>query len=99
LRTLYNEYYNSGLVIIGQHLGDGSETRSLVNLQNQIEQLKINYIVTQDLTMKNWYARNASYVPTYFLIDRQGHLRYKQVGGGNPVLEEAILALLTETVP
>lgn len=93
------EYYNSGLVIIGQHVGDSSQTRSLSNLQTQIAELQINYIVTQDLTMENWYVRNASYVPAYFLIDRQGRLRYKQTGGGNPALEEAILALLTEPAP
>lgn len=96
LRDLYIKYYNSGLIVIGQHLGDGAETRSLTNLQNQIATLGINYVVIQDLAMTNWYARSTSAVPAYYLIDRQGHLRYRQVGGGNPALEQAILTLLAE---
>lgn len=97
MRSLYNRYYNSGLIVIAQHVGDGPQTRSLANLQEQIAVLGINYVVIQDLSLRNWYVRSATGVPYYFLIDRQGDLRYKQVGGGNPALEQAILTLLTET--
>ena len=94
MRDLYLKYYDAGLMVIGHHLGDGSETRSLKNLQNQIAVLGINYVVIQDLSMTNWYAKTTQYVPSYYLIDRQGRLRYKQVGGGNPALEQAIITLL-----
>ena len=96
MRSLYNKYYNSGLIVIGEHLGDSSETASLQNLQEQIAVLGINYVVIQNLSGRDWYARTVSGVPYYFLIDRQGNLRYKQVGGGNPALEQAIISLLTE---
>ena len=56
----------------------------------------INYVVIQDLAHTNWYIQNASALPTYFLIDRQGHLRYKQVGSVNQSLEQAIQVLLAE---
>lgn len=82
--------------MIGQHIGDDSNTRKLENLQYQIQALGINYVVIQDLSLENWYARNTRNVPTYYLIDRQGHLRYQQVGGGNPMLEQAIITLLNE---
>jgi hypothetical protein len=98
LRALYTKYKGNGLVVIGQHIGDDAQTRSLTNLKNKIAELKINYVVIQDLTQENWYARDSQYVPTYYLIDRQGNLRYKQVGGGNPTLEQVILELLNETV-
>jgi hypothetical protein len=97
LRDLFNKYKSTGLVVIGQHIGDDANTRKLENLHSQIQTLGINYVVIQDLSHKNWYARNSQYVPTYYLIDRQGHLRYKQVGGGNPALEQVIITLLNET--
>jgi hypothetical protein len=97
LRDLFNKYKSTGLVVIGQHIGDDANTRKLENLHNQIQTLGINYVVIQDLSHKNWYAINSQYVPTYYLIDRQGHLRYKQVGGGNPALEQVIITLLNET--
>jgi hypothetical protein len=99
LRDLYNKYKSDGLVVIGQHIGDDTQTRNLTNLQREIANLGINYVVTQDLSMKNWYAKNSRHIPTYYLIDRQGHLRYKQVGGGTPALEHAIITLLAETLP
>jgi hypothetical protein len=86
-------------VVIGQHIGDDAQTRSLTNLKNEIKGLDINYVVIQDLSQDNWYARDSQYIPTYYLIDRQGNLRYKQVGGGNPALEKAIITLLAELYP
>ena len=96
MRDVYLKYHDSGLVVIGQHLGDSSETRSLTNLQNEMVRLGINYIVIQDLTHTNWYNQSTSALPTYYLIDRQGHLRFKQAGGVNQSLEQAILTLLAE---
>jgi hypothetical protein len=96
LRDLFTEYGTAGLIVIGQHIGVDANTQKLDNLRNQINILGINYVVIQDLSQDNWYSQNSRYVPTYFLIDRQGHLRYKQVGGGNPALEEAIITLLNE---
>jgi hypothetical protein len=96
LRDLFTEYGTAGLIVIGQHIGVDTSTQKLDNLRNQIKILGINYVVIQDLSQDNWYSQNSRYVPTYFLIDRQGHLRYKQVGGGNPALEEAIITLLNE---
>lgn len=98
MRDLFIKYHDSGLTVIGHHLGDGEETRNLKNLQKEIASLGINYVIIQDLSMTNWYAENAHYVPTYYVIDRQGHLRYRQVGGGNPTLEQVILTLLAEVV-
>jgi hypothetical protein len=97
LRDLYNNYQADGLVVIGQHIGDDTNTSNLDNLQYQMKNLGITYIVIQDLSQKNWYARNSQFIPTYYLIDRQGYLRYKQVGGGNPMLEQTIITLLNET--
>ena len=96
MRDLYDKYQSAGLVVIGQHIGVDANTRKLENLQNQIKTLGITYVVIQDLSQNNGYARNSQNVPTYFLIDRQGHLRYKQGGGGNPALEQAIITLLNE---
>jgi hypothetical protein len=99
LRALYNKYKGDGLVVIGQHIGDDTQTRSLTKLKNEIAGLNINYVIIQDLSQDNWYAQDSRYIPTYYLIDRQGNLRYKQVGGGNPALEQAIITLLTELHP
>lgn len=97
MRALYNKYGKYGLVAIGQHIGDDAETRSLNNLKQHMDISGINYAVIQDPSHDNGYTQNTRYLPVFFLIDRQGHLRYQQVGGVNPALEETIITLLNET--
>ena len=72
MRALYTKYKGAGLVVIGHHIGDDPQTRSLTNLKNEISGLDINYVVIQDLSQDNWYARDSLYFPTYYLIDHVG---------------------------
>ena len=98
LTSFYDQYKDEGLIVIGHHIGNSSETRDLTRLQNEMVELKINYVVLQDVSQDNWYARDTLYVPRYYLIDRQGILRYRQLGPNTQMLEEAILELLNEPV-
>lgn len=58
---------------------------------------EIEYPVTQDNSRQTWQAYDNRYWPTMYLIDKQGHLRYKHIGEGGYAMTEAVIqALLGE---
>lgn len=87
-------------MIIGNHYPEFEYERPLGNLQNAIERLEIPYAVAQDDDGKTWRAYGNRYWPTRYLIDKQGHIRYRHIGeGAYQETEAAIQALLAETYP
>jgi peroxiredoxin len=87
-------------VIIGNHYPEFEYEGNLGNLQNAIEKLEIPYAVAQDNDGKTWRAYGNRYWPTRYLIDKQGHIRYRHIGeGAYQETEAAIQALLAETYP
>jgi thiol-disulfide isomerase/thioredoxin len=99
LRDWHEKYASAGLVVIGNHFPEFSRERSLDNLKQAVVDLKVPYAVVQDNDGINWQAYNNLYWPTLYLIDKQGHIRYVQIGEGNYAeTESAIQALLDEPV-
>jgi thiol-disulfide isomerase/thioredoxin len=97
LRNWYAKYQSQGLVIIGNHFPEFSFERDLGNLKDAIQRLDIHYPVAQDNDGATWAAYNNEYWPTAYLIDKHGHIRYRQIGEGNyQQTESAIAALLNE---
>lgn len=87
-------------MIIGNHYPEFEYEGNLGNLQNAIEKLEIPYAVAQDNDGKTWRAYGNRYWPTRYLIDKQGHIRYRHIGeGAYQETEAAIQALLAETYP
>jgi thiol-disulfide isomerase/thioredoxin len=97
LREWYTKYQAQGLVIIGNHFPEFSFERDLGNLKDAVQRLDIRYPVAQDNDGKTWSAYHNEYWPTAYLIDKHGHIRYRQIGEGNyQQTEAAIAALLNE---
>jgi peroxiredoxin len=97
LRGWHETYSGQGLVIIGNHYPEFSFEQELANLQTAVEELEIPYAVAQDNDGATWKAYNARYWPTLYLIDKQGRIRYVQIGEGRyEETEKAIQALLAE---
>jgi thiol-disulfide isomerase/thioredoxin len=93
----YNTYASQGLVIIGNHFPEFASERDLDNLKHAVKQLAIPYPVAQDNEGVTWRAYNNKYWPSFFLIDKMGHIRYKHVGeGAYQETEAAIKSLLVE---
>ena len=97
LRGWHNEYYDDGLVIIGNHYPEFSYEEDLDNLKEAIVRLDVPYAVAQDNEGKTWRSYKHRYWPTLYLIDKKGHIRYVHIGEGRyQETEENIKALLAE---
>jgi thiol-disulfide isomerase/thioredoxin len=100
LKDWHETYSSQGLVIIANHFPEFFHERELKNLEFAVADLGIQYAVAQDNDGKTWRAYNNRYWPTLYLIDKNGHIRYQQIGEGNyERTEQAIQELLDETYP
>lgn len=98
LRDWHEKYTVQGLVVIGNHYPEFDYERDLNNLTDALTRLNVPYAVAQDNDGGTWQAYRTRYWPTLFLIDKQGHLRYTQIGeGAYARTEQAIQDLLKET--
>ena len=97
LKGWHSQYANQGLVIIGNHYPEFSYEADLNNLKAAVAKNEILYPVAQDNDGATWNAYKNQYWPTMYLIDKNGHLRYVQIGeGAYDQTETAIKALLAE---
>jgi thiol-disulfide isomerase/thioredoxin len=97
LREWHYKYKEQGLVIIGNHYPEFSFEEDLGNLKDAIARFDVQYPVAQDNSGDTWRAYKNHYWPTLYLIDKQGHIRYVQIGEGRyKETEENIKALLQE---
>ena len=90
-------YADQGLVVIGNHYPEFRHEEEIENLKGALERFEIAYPVAQDNEGKTWRAYKNRYWPTLYLIDKNGHIRYKHIGeGAYQETERAIQALLSE---
>jgi thiol-disulfide isomerase/thioredoxin len=100
LKDWYEKYSSQGLVVIGNHYPEFSYERDLNNLKTAVAQFGIPYPVAQDNDGITWSAYHNSYWPSLYLIDKHGHIRYRQIGeGAYAETESAIQSLLAESYP
>jgi thiol-disulfide isomerase/thioredoxin len=97
LKEWHSRYADQGLVIIGNHFPEFDQERDLQNLTTAVKNLGIFYPVTQDNEGQTWRAYHNLFWPTLYLIDKNGHMRYKHIGEGSyQETEDAIRSLLAE---
>ncbi len=100
MREWHQTYADQGLVIIGNHYPEFPYERELDNLIQAVADLEITYAVAQDNDGATWRAYDTRFWPTKYLIDKQGRIRYKQIGEGRyEATEAAIQMLLAEAYP
>jgi thiol-disulfide isomerase/thioredoxin len=100
LRAWHADYGGQGLVIIGNHYPEFAHEADLDNLKAAVDRLDIEYPVAQDNEGVTWRAYDNHFWPALYLIDKQGHVRYKHIGEGRyEATEAAIKALLAEPAP
>ena len=86
--------------MIGNHYPEFSYEADLDNLKQAVKDLEVTYPVAQDNDGKTWRAYNNHYWPTFYLIDKRGHIRYVHIGEGRyQETETAIQDLLAESYP
>lgn len=78
----HRQYEAQGLKVIGIHTPEFAFERDANNIKKALRQHKITYPVPVDNEYKTWNAYENQYWPHLFLADRQGLLRYDQIGEG-----------------
>jgi len=82
------EFADKGVAVIGVHTPELPEEKVTANVQGGIKRLGITFPVLVDTDGANWNRWNVQYWPTVFLIDKNGHIRYRwegelEYGGAN----------------
>lgn len=87
-------------MVIGNHYPEFPYEADLENLKQAVHGLDIPYPIVQDNEGLNWQAYETRYWPSLYLIDKNGHIRYRHIGEGQYTeTEAAIRQLLAEPAP
>lgn len=90
-------YRDKGLTIIGVHTPELELERNIDTVRREISKLDIHYPVVTDNDNSTWNAYGVEAWPTWFVIDKQGRVRWKHVGeGAYEETEQLIKKLLAE---
>ena len=90
-------YRNQGLTVIGVHTPELDSEKNLDNLRSEIAELGIRFPVMTDNDYSTWNAYRVRAWPTWFVLDKQGRIRWQHVGeGAYDETEKVIQQLLAE---
>jgi thiol-disulfide isomerase/thioredoxin len=97
LKSWDARYRDKGLTIIGVHTPELQDERNLDSVRREVSELAIRYPVVTDNDNAIWDAYGVEAWPTWFVIDKQGKLRWMHVGeGAYDETEQLIKKLLAE---
>jgi thiol-disulfide isomerase/thioredoxin len=103
LTAFYDRYKDQGLEIVGVHAPEFDYEKDAANVAGAIEKYNITWPVFQDNEFATWSAYDNKVWPQFYLVDKQGNIRYTHRGeiserfpNGIQPLEQAIQALLNE---
>lgn len=100
LKEWQRRYESMGLVIIGVHAPEFYFARTFEHVAKAVEELGITYPVTLDNDYRIWQSYANKCWPAKYLIDKDGYIRYYQLGeGGYVAFEEALQELLRDANP
>jgi len=96
LKSIYNEFRNSGLEIVGIHTPEFEFEKNPENIRRAIRELEIEYPVINDYDYLIWNEFENRYWPAHYLFDKNGKLVHTHFGeGGYEELSEFISSLLS----
>lgn len=87
-------YRDKGLTVIGIQSPEFEREKIFENIVAAVNKHEIKYPILIDNDMKNWNAFGVNAWPTIFIVDKQGRIRYKQLGEGNYDMQEKIIKTL-----
>ena len=82
LREWQEKYADNGLVILGVHAPEFDFEKELENVQQAVDDEKIEWPVALDNEMSTWRAFNNRYWPAKYLIGTDGKIHYTHFGEG-----------------
>ncbi|MGP8125312.1 MAG: redoxin family protein [Nitrososphaerales archaeon] len=91
LNAWYSEYGNDGLVIVGVHTPEFQFEKNYSDVLAAVKSFGIKYPVALDSNDATWNAYGNQYWPADYLIDKNGDIRYTQIGEGDYNATEAVI--------
>ena len=100
LKDLDAGYRARGLTIIGVETPATDNEKIFADLVEAVERRGIKYPVVTDYESKIRQAYGVAASPAVVILDKQGRIRYKHVGAGQPEMPEKVIkTLLAEAEP
>ncbi|MDH5445336.1 MAG: redoxin domain-containing protein [Gammaproteobacteria bacterium] len=96
IKSWYDRYKEKGFVVVGVHSPEFDHERKLDNVKNYIKRKQISYPVVIDNDFAIWRRYKNRYWPAMYLIDRQGQIRYLQIGEGRYQQTESMIQTLLQ---
>jgi thiol-disulfide isomerase/thioredoxin len=90
----YEKYREQGLTIVGVHTPELSFERDLDNVKQAVSDYQIGYPVAIDGDFSNWNRYHVMAWPTWFILDKEGYIRYSHIGEGDYSGSEAMIQKL-----
>jgi len=91
----HEKFRDKGLVVLGIHAPEFAFERDTNNVKNAVKKYGLTYPIALDNGFKLWRAYKNRYWPAFYLIDKQGMVRYTHFGEGRyKEMEAAIASLL-----
>ncbi len=91
----HEKFTAKGLVVLGIHAPEFDFERNSTNVKNAVKKHGLTYPIALDNGFKLWRAYRNRYWPAFYLIDKQGMVRYTHFGEGRyKEMEAAIASLL-----
>jgi thiol-disulfide isomerase/thioredoxin len=98
IRAWDAKYREQGLVVIGVHTPEFDFEENVDNVRSALAEMHIAYPVAIDNKRVIWDGFHNVYWPALYLLDAQGHIRYRQFGEGEyGRTEREIQKLLAES--
>jgi len=97
LKTWHDKYVSHGLRVLGIHAPEFSFARTYEHVAQAVRDLALPYPVMLDNDYQAWQAFANKCWPAKYLIDKDGYIRYYQLGeGGYHEFERALQLLLSD---
>ncbi len=97
VKDWHRKYADKGLFVIGVHSPEFDYEHDIENVKRHIRQNDIQYAIPIDNDFATWDRYGNRYWPAFYLIDKQGIIRYIRFGeGGYDQTERQIRTLLAE---
>ncbi|PLY16931.1 MAG: thioredoxin [Sedimenticola sp.] len=102
LKGVERQFEETDFQVIGVHSPEFEHERDLDKVRAKVAEFGLEHPIMLDNDFAYWKALGNQYWPSYYLIDKQGRLRYSFIGethantGQAQAIETAIKALLAE---
>ena len=97
VQAWHKKYAKEGLVVLGIHAPEFSFERKLDNVKQAVKKHGLTFPIALDNGFKLWRAYRNRYWPAFYLIDKNGVVRYTHFGEGRyRETEAAIVSLLKQ---